>query len=57
MTIAPEIVVAAIGGLVTLLLAAMRDLAKDRNMWRSMALRGSAVNEKAIDIAAEKRDG
>ena len=55
MTLAPEVVIAAFGVLVSALGRAAwmvyRDLRDDRNYWRTIALRSTNVTEKATDVA------
>jgi hypothetical protein len=59
-TIDPSVVIAAFGGLVTVLTAAVRlvymDLRRDRDYWRDMALSLRDVNRKSIDVAAKVVD-
>lgn len=55
MTVAPEVVIAAFGVLVSALGRAAwmiyRDVVRDRDYWRSIALRSTGVAEKSTDVA------
>jgi len=56
MVLEPAVVIGAFGALVTAMTTVARfvylDLRRDRDYWRSVALKLMSVNEKAIDAKA-----
>ena len=56
MTIDPAVVIAAIGSLAGLLLAAIRDLRQDRDFWRTAALKSIGNTDQTLEVAKKVTD-